>query len=159
MIVRGNRVRLNSDEAPTCPLQRTTGAMLTVALVPAGTGPWREFDETSRRVCCRAPPSTACRLDCDAATRRRRRAGAHQGRGTAALPSARAVSNAHRRNWRTADRLAGSPTGGELGARPFHGVGPHEPASRTVRVRPWLAARTHLGRDDRAALLAAHRVR
>ena len=59
-------------------------------------------------------------------------------------------------------RLTGSPAHMQAArwARDrFAEWGLAEPASRAVRVRPRLAARTHLGGDDRAALLPAHRLR
>ena len=76
----------------------------------------------------------------------------------ATLPRAGLVSDADRRNRRAADRFACPHAGGALGARPLRGMGPRQPASRAVRVRPRMAARTHLGGDDRAALRSAHRV-
>ena len=95
----------------------------------------------------------------NAGTRRQRHGRAHQDGGAAALPGAGAVSDAHRRNRRAADRLPRPRAGGALGARPLRGMGPRKPASRALRVRPRMVARTHLGGDDDAALRSSHRLR
>ena len=59
-------------------------------------------------------------------------------------------------------RLTGSPAhmqAARWALRPLRGMGPCQPASRAVRVRPRLVARTRVGGDDGAALRAAHRLR